>query len=165
MKKQSKPFLFFTLTLAGSVLTSMLSGGNSLAITAQEASEQASPTLPRRIAQANPLYMCRRLTHSVGGIVYQSTVVMNGYIGAMRTSYWSPLTSRTETVDQTMRVVSSSSGPMISGSNPVFAGTNVRAVNYSPDHFIFAIQPNGQYIARTCDERLACSPVDVRYCS
>jgi hypothetical protein len=147
------------------MLMTNLSEGRSLAYSVNRALDGSRPTVGAKIAQVSPLYGCWRLTYQAGGIVHQSTLWMNGYNGTMRTNYWSPFSSRAETVEQRMGLVSSASGLIIAGSNPVWAGTSVRATFYSPDHFLFAIQPNGRYTAMTCDERLSCSPVIVKSCS
>jgi hypothetical protein len=119
----------------------------------------------RKIAQASPLYGCWRLTfRNAAGVVHISTLVMNGYSGIMRTSYWNVLSRQTETVDQTMRIVSYASGILLAGYSPVWAGTSRRAGNYSPDNLLFSIGVDGQFTAANCANNLDCSPVSVNAC-
>jgi hypothetical protein len=114
-----------------------------------------------QLTEANsPLYGTWKLTYSVDGIVYESILRMDGYLGAMRTRYFHPLRRRTVAIDQTMQLKSSSKGLVLLGYNPVVAGTRNRA-EYNADNFLFQISPNGSLLVFTCDDALQCSAVDI----
>ena len=118
-----------------------------------------SPSSSFAIAQLTeasyPVYGSYSLTYSVDGTVYQGVLKMNGYRGKLRVRFFSPDLRRTEIVDQEMRLKSSSQGLILLGYSSSIA-------NYSPDNFIFAIDPDGTLIAHTCDYLKRCSPVDVQ---
>jgi hypothetical protein len=155
----------FAIAILGVALIATFYGDNVQAFSSKKALEENRSDLPTKIAQVSPLYGCWQLTfRNALGAVHKSTLVMNGYRGIMRTSFWNVLSSQTETIDQTMRLASSASGILIAGSNPVWAGTSRRHANYSPDSFLFSIQPNGRFTAATCDDNLQCSPVKIRGC-
>jgi hypothetical protein len=116
------------------------------------------------LAQSNPLYGCWSLTFSIFGVVYESLLQMNGYSGVMITAFFNSNTNRTEYVQQTMKLQDSAHGLMIFGSNPVYAGTNIRHPIYSPDNFLFQVRPNGEYRFVTCDNEGRCSPVEMGAC-
>lgn len=136
--------------------THTISGDRKLLPFRQEKSE---------FAQINPIYGCQRLVYSPFGVVYDSELRMNGYDGMMVTRFFNQNTNRPEAVQQMMRVVSSSQGLVISGSNPVYFGTNIRHPTYSPDNFLFQIQPNGTYHAIARDNLGRTSLVAVSDCA
>ena len=114
-----------------------------------------------KITDANsPIYGTYKLTYSVDGIVYESTLVMSGYSGVMRTRYYNPNTSRTEVVRQNITLKSIPSGLFLIGSNPVYDRTSKPAKDYSPDNFLFSITPDGP-VFFTCDRMKRCSHVDL----
>ena len=86
---------------------------------------------------------------------------MNGYSGKMRTRYFDSNVRKTQTVDQTMSLRSSSRGLILVGYNPVYAGTNTRNPTYSADNFLFQVSSDGSLNAATCDDAGQCSDVDV----
>lgn len=86
---------------------------------------------------------------------------VQGRSGIMRTQFFNPNTGQTEMVDQTMRLRSSSQGLVLLGYNPVYAGTNTPNPIYSPDNFLFQIQPDGTTVVFTCDDAGRCSPVEI----
>jgi hypothetical protein len=102
-----------------------------------------------------------KLQFSVGGILHESILIMEGDSGAMRTRYYNSATGRAESVDQAMKLQSSSQGLVLLGFNPVYAGTTTRHRTYSPDNFLFQIRPNGALVSFTCDRGGRCSPVDM----
>jgi hypothetical protein len=112
--------------------------------------------------EATPLYGVWRLQYSVHGIVYQSTLKMEGDSGKMLTSFFNVETNQTETVEQTMRLQPSAKGLLLLGYNPVDANSKTRHPTYSPDNFLFQITPNGKYF-QTCDDAGRCSPVEIEY--
>jgi hypothetical protein len=59
-----------------------------------------------------------------------------------------------------MQLKSSSSGLILIGYNPVYAGTNTPAA-YNSDNFLFQIRPDGSLIVFTCDTAKQCSSVDL----
>lgn len=92
-----------------------------------------SQTYSYTIAQtfdAQPIYETWKLTHSFAGYVHESTVVMNGLSGVMRTKYFNSLTNKTEIVKQNMTLKSVPRGLMLIGSNPVYDGTSQRHPTY-----------------------------------
>jgi hypothetical protein len=109
---------------------------------------------------ASPIYATWKLTHSFNGFVHESTVVMNGGSGVMRTKYFNPLTKKTEIVKQNMVLKSMSRGLMLIGSNPVYDGTSKRHPTYIEDNFVLSVQPDGSFIILTCDRLNRCSDVD-----
>jgi hypothetical protein len=123
------------------------------------------PSLPLSIAQldesSTPLYGSWRLTFSVGGIVYKGVLVMNGYSGVARISYFNYLSRKTEFVDQQIRLKSSSIGLVLLGYAPVYANTSIRHPTYSPDNFLISVMPNGSLKVTNCDDAQRCSDVDV----
>ncbi|BAY88999.1 MULTISPECIES: hypothetical protein [unclassified Tolypothrix] len=126
------------------------------------------PSSSYKIAQVNsqitdaksPIYGTFKLTYSVDGIVYESTLVMNGYSGLMKTRYYSTNTGKTEVVRQNMTLKSIPIGLFLIGSNPVYDKNSERANDYSPDNFLFSITPDGP-IFYTCDRMERCSHVDL----
>lgn len=114
-----------------------------------------------KITDANsPIYGTYKLTYSVDGIVYESTLVMSGYSGVMRTRYYNPNTSKTEVVRQNISLKSIPQGLFLIGSNPVYDRTSRAAKDYSPDNFLFSITPDGP-VFFTCDQMERCSHVDL----
>ena len=86
---------------------------------------------------------------------------MSGYSGKMRTRYFDPNFNRTQTIDQSMSLRSSSRGLVLLGYNPVYAGTNTQSSTYSADNFLFQVSTDGSLLAATCDDAGQCSDVDV----
>ncbi len=114
-----------------------------------------------KITDANsPIYGTYKLTYSVDGIVYESSLVMSGYSGVMRTRYYNPNTSKTEVIRQNMTLKSIPQGLFLIGSNPVYDRTSRAAKDYSPDNFLFSITPDGP-VFFTCDQMERCSHVDL----
>lgn len=141
---------------------------SSSAVYARSVHELSSPqiSLPSQtmtIAQVTPMRGRWKLRFSTVGIVHESTLVMNGYSGWMKTRYFSPATKRTETVEQVMMIRPSAQGLLIVGYNPVYAGTNIRHPSYLPDALLFQINPDGTEILMTCDTtgRGQCSAVEI----
>lgn len=120
----------------------------------------SSFTIAQLTEASSPLYGTWKLTYSVDGIVYESVLRMEGYVGAMRTIYFHPQHRRTIAIDQVMRLKSSSRGLILLGYNPVYAGTRTRAA-YNADNFLFQVRPNGTLLVFTCDNALQCSNVDL----
>ena len=168
-----KPITLIFKTLVCGTTTAVLLGllvGFCGGKTAQAKSPSATPSVSSQnssftIAQltqaSNPLYGAWKLTYSVGGIVYESVLYMNGYSGKMRTRYFEPGINRTQVVDQTMRLRSSSQGLVLLGYNPVYRGTNTPHPTYSADNFLFQITPDGSLGVATCDDAGRCSSVDI----
>ncbi|MGB3655483.1 MAG: hypothetical protein WBA41_30330 [Rivularia sp. (in: cyanobacteria)] len=124
-----------------------------------------SPSLPSsssfKIAQSNPIYGQWKLRFSNAGVIYESVLRMNGYSGIMLTRYYDVNYRRSVIVQQTMKLSSSAKGLVILGYNPVYAGTKTRHPTYSPDNFLFQINPNGSVRFATCDDARRCSPVEI----
>lgn len=115
-----------------------------------------------QLTQAHrPIYGNLTLRYSVDGILYESFLVMEGHSGMMRTRFFNPNIGETEMVDQTMQLRSSAQGLVLLGYDPVYAGTNTPNPTYSPDNFLFQIQPDGTFFAFTCDDAGRCSPVEI----
>ncbi|OUL18354.1 hypothetical protein BV378_35230 [Nostoc sp. RF31YmG] len=108
-----------------------------------------------------PIYGSWKLRHSVGGIVHESILKMNGYSGTMRTRFRNTKSNKTEAVDQTMYLKPHPRGILIWGYNPVYAGTRTKHPFYLPDNFFFSIPPEGPEIFINCDDGNQCSPVEV----
>lgn len=133
------------------------SPSNSAAITTQS----DSFTIAQLTEAHSPIYGNWTLRYSVDGIIYQSVLVMDGHSGIMRTQFFSLNTGETEIVDQTMKLRSSAQGLVLLGYNPVYAGTNTPHPTYSPDNFLFQMQPDGTTVVFTCDDAGRCSPVEI----
>jgi hypothetical protein len=161
-----KPLVLGTTTTVLLALLVGFCGGK----TAQAKSPSATPsvnsqnssfTIAQSTPASNPLYGAWKLTYSVDGIVYESVLSMNGYSGRMRTRYFDPNINRTQVVDQTMSLRSSSRGLVLLGYNPVYAGTNTPHPTYNADNFLFQISPDGSLGVATCDDAGQCSDVDI----
>ena len=88
---------------------------------------------------------------------------MKGYYGALRVSYFDPQTRKKATIDEVMKLMSSSRGLVLLGYNPVYAGTSISHPTYAADNFVFSVQPDGSLVAATCDDQKRCSSVDVEF--
>lgn len=108
-----------------------------------------------------PLYGSWKLTFSIDGIVYKGYLIMRGYYGALRVSYFDPHTRNKATIDEQMELMSSSQGLVLLGYNPVYAGTSISHPTYIADNFGFSVQPDGSLLSVTCDNQERCSSVDV----
>lgn len=136
---------------------------------------QASPTtgtlFPSKFARQQHVWMAQvtpvkgrwKLRFSASGIVHESTLLMTGYSGWMRTQFFSPSSRRTNTVVQRMRVRPSARGLLIVGYNPVYEGTKIRHPTYLPDALLFQINPDGSGTFFTCDTtgKGQCSPIEL----
>ncbi|WYL99692.1 MAG: hypothetical protein HEQ19_09285 [Gloeotrichia echinulata CP02] len=122
--------------------------------------QPSSFTIAQLTEASSPIYGTYKLQYSVNGIIHESILRMRGYSGIMRTRYFNPQRRKTVVVDQTMELKSSSSGLILLGSNPVYAGTTIPA-EYSADNFLFQIRPDGTLVVFTCDDAKQCSPVDL----
>jgi hypothetical protein len=109
----------------------------SKSIYSPENSRSSSYTIAQVGNANNPIYATWKLTYSVDAIVYESTLVMTGYSGVMRTRYYNINTSRTEVIRQNMTLKSLPQGLFLVGSNPVHDRTSIKADDYSPDNFLF----------------------------
>jgi hypothetical protein len=69
-----------------------------------------------------------------------------------------------EVIEQAMVLRKTDRGVLLIGSNPVYAGTRRRAVNYAADNFIIERQPDGEYVVVTLDDQGNTSPVEVSAC-
>jgi hypothetical protein len=112
---------------------------------------------------SSPIYGHWKLTFSVNGTVYKGYLIMKGYYGDLRVSYYDPNVRKKATIDEKMRLMSSSQGLVLVGYNPVYAGTSISHPNYIADNFLFSIQPDGSLVAVTCDNQQQCSSVEVEY--
>jgi hypothetical protein len=92
------------------------------------------------------------------GIVYESTLNMNGYFGVMKTRYFHPIRQKTVVVRQNMRLDTTPQGLILYGSNPVDDKTN-KSTDYFADNFLISIRPEGRLVLH-CDNQGACSHVD-----
>lgn len=125
-----------------------------------------SPSLVRAnppSAEPTPMYGVWKLQYSIHGIVYQSRLTMKGESGTMLTSFFNVGTNQAENVEQTMRLRPSAKGLLLLGYNPVDANTKTQKSDYSPDNFLFQINPDGSKYFWTCDDEQRCSPVEVEY--
>ncbi len=124
--------------------------------------QERSPYIIAQVVEASsPVYGAWKLSYSTSGIIHESVLLMNGYYGALVTKYFNAETGKTEIVSQTMQLKSSASGLILLGFNPVYAGTKRRHPTYSPDNFVFQVQPSGKAVVWTCDDARRCSPVDL----
>jgi hypothetical protein len=86
--------------LLGTLLLFCIGGANSAKADIYQSLNGNRRSSLTEIAQASPLYGCWRLTfHNAHGLIHKSILVMNGYRGTMRTSYWSIADRQTQTVD------------------------------------------------------------------
>lgn len=126
-----------------------------------------TPSSSLKIAQLteaiSPVYGAWKLTWSGHGIVHQGALVMNGYYGVLRVNYFDPNRRQKATVDQVIKLMSSSQGLVLLGANPVYPGTSIPYPNYVADNFLFSIQPDGSLVAVNCDDQKQCSYVDVEF--
>ncbi|HEY9692982.1 MAG TPA: hypothetical protein V6D15_12290 [Oculatellaceae cyanobacterium] len=123
--------------------------------------DNSSFTIAQLSRSSTPLYGSWKLNYSVGGILYESWLYMSGYSGKMRTLYFDPNVKKTQLIDQSMSLRSSSQGLILVGYNPVYAGTNTQYPTYSADNFLFQISSDGSLLAVTCDDAGQCSGVDI----
>ncbi|MBD2138483.1 hypothetical protein H6F32_12980 [Anabaena sp. FACHB-1237] len=137
----------------------------AIAVPINHNSQFIAPFSSRKIAQlteaSSPLYGSWILTFSADGIVHQGVLVMEGYYGVLRVSYFDPNLGKQAAIDQYMELKSSSKGLILLGYNPVYAGTSVSHPTYIADNFLFSIQPDGSLVVVTCDARERCSSVDI----
>jgi hypothetical protein len=145
-----------------SLLTSVLI--TAVPTVAQTSSSMFTKANSIKVAQVNPIYGCWRLTWSPVGIVHESRLRMNGYYGTMVTNYYNQRTSRSESVQQSMRLGSSTRGLVIIGTNPVYVGTSYRHPTYNADSFFFQISPNGSYLFSVHDTAGITAPVEASAC-
>jgi len=110
-----------------------------------------------------PLYGSWKLTFSVNGTVYKGYLIMKGYYGNLRVSYFDPHLRKKQVIDESILLMSSSEGLVLLGYDPVYQGTSIRHPNYSADSFIFSVEPDGSLIAFTCDNSGQCSSVAVEF--
>lgn len=130
-------------------------------------STQNTPSSAFTIAQITeasyPLYGSWKLTFSVNGTVHKGYLIMRGYYGTLRVSFFNPNVRKKTTIDQGMKLMSSSRGLVLLGYNPVYAGTSISHPSYAADNFVFAVQPDGSLVAFTCDDQERCSSVDIEF--
>ncbi|RCJ32603.1 hypothetical protein A6769_27400 [Nostoc punctiforme NIES-2108] len=60
-----------------------------------------------------------------------------------------------------MKLGSSAKGLILYGYNPVYPGTQTIYSSYSPDNFLFGINPDGSLNLVTYDDADRCSEVEV----
>jgi hypothetical protein len=125
--------------------------------------QSSSFTIAQITEASYPLYGSWKLTYSVNGTVYKGYLIMRGYYGDLRVSYFDPEIRKKATIDQKMKLMSSSQGLVLLGYNPVYAGTSISHPTYAADNFVFAVQPDGSLVAFTCDEEKRCSSVDMEF--
>ena len=135
--------------------------GSSKKASTQTPSQSLASETSFKVAQANPIHGQWRLRFHNAGIVHESVLRMNGYSGIMLTRYYDVNYRRSVIVQQTMKLSSTPKGLMILGYSPVYAGTKTRHPTYSPDNFLFQINPNGSVTFVTCDDARRCSPVEI----
>ncbi|OBQ16677.1 MAG: hypothetical protein AN488_19700 [Anabaena sp. WA113] len=123
--------------------------------------QSSSFTIAQLTEASYPLYGSWKLTWSDNGNVYKGYLIMKGYYGVLRVSFFDPQTRKKATIDETMKLMSSSQGLVLLGYNPVYAGTSISYPTYAADNFVFAVQPDGSLVAATCDDQERCSSVDV----
>ena len=104
-----------------------------------------------------------KLQYSVNGIIYESGLEMRGNDGKMLTHFFDVNTNQSEMVEQTIELKPSPQGIVLFGSNPVYPGTQTAYPSYSPDNFLFRVNPDGSRIFYTCDDAGNCSPVEIEY--
>lgn len=113
------------------------------------------------ISQVNPIRGRWKIRHSNGSIVHESILSMYGFSGKMTTRYFDPRLQQPTVVEQTMQVNPSAVGLLIVGYRPVYSGTNILHPRYSPDTFLFRVDPNGSVVMLTCDTQKICSPIEI----
>jgi hypothetical protein len=123
----------------------------------------SSFTIAQITEASYPLYGSWKLTFSVNGTVYKGYLIMKGYYGALRVSYFDPQTRKKATIDEVMKLMSSSQGLVLLGYDPVYAGTSISHPTYAADNFVFSVQPDGSLVAATCDDQERCSSVDMEF--
>lgn len=149
------------------ILTILMSIADVKTVRAYEAStnppihsrDKSILTIAQLTESRYPLYGLFQLQYSIGGIVYESVLLMNGYVGAMRTNFFDITTGKTVAVDQIMSLKSSYAGLVLLGYNPVYAGTEIPHPTYSADNFLFQVGTDGRLNAATCDDSGQCSDV------
>jgi hypothetical protein len=104
-----------------------------------------------------------KIQYSINGIVYQSELEMRGNDGTMLTHFFDVNTNQSKIVEQTIELKPSAQGIVLLGSHPVYPNTETSYPNYSPDNFLFKINPDGSKIFYTCDNAGMCSPVEMEY--
>jgi hypothetical protein len=99
----------------------------------------------------------------IGADRYNSRLRMTGVSGTMTTKFFSQTFGRALTVEQTMRLKSSTSSDefLLSGANPIDAATRdpIPPKVYAADTLIFQRKSNGSIEVGMCDDRGVCAPV------
>ncbi|MGK7884493.1 MAG: hypothetical protein AB4057_07685 [Crocosphaera sp.] len=119
---------------------------------------------PIHLAQRRGTTGCWKLIYSVGGIVHESFLVINGSGGKMLTTYFNTNTQRTDYVEQTMRLKNSPRGILILGYNPVYPNTSRRHPTYAADNFLLQVGTDGKVAIAMMDDAGYSSLVDVEDC-
>lgn len=145
------------------VVSVLMTNGCVLVMPETETSVPSTVTPTNEIPSSGQLQGTLNLRYSIAGIVYESTLTMDGDSGKMLTIYFNPNSNSTEIVEQTMKVKPSAQGLILLGYNPVYPGTQIQYPNYSADNFLFRVNPNGSQEFMTCDDTGRCSPVEVIY--
>jgi hypothetical protein len=81
----------------------------------------------------------------VGFIAYRSLLVMEGGKNEMWVSFFDTYLNQTRKIKMNMRFISSSSGYILAGYDPINIDTNAMDTNYSPDNLMFNILPTGKF--------------------
>lgn len=90
-------------------------------------------------------------------------LTMSGNTGTMTLNVRYP-NGQIDVVQQNMLLQSTTNGFILSGQNPVYAGTNMPIESYIPDSFL--IQPASDlesWSVKSCDRTERCSRVNMRY--
>lgn len=129
--------------------------------TLQTEAPTTAPSMDIAQVLVSTIFGTCKLKYSVGEIVYESVLIMSGRSGTMRTRYFNTDSGKIEAVDQMMLLKPDPKGLLILGYNPVYAGTSLKNLTYSPDNFFFSVTPDGSATFINCDDRKQCSPVNV----
>lgn len=108
-----------------------------------------------------PLHGVWELTFSAAQLTHEATLKMNGCTGIMHVAFYRRSVGRRAEISQRMTVSSTARGLRISGSNPVFKGTQRRDYGYNADNLFYEVNPYGRTTFQNCDDAGQCSPVEI----
>jgi len=98
------------------------------------------------------------------GTRHEGLLSMNGRVGKMRIQFFDQAENSTSEVDQIMLLASCAKGLVILGFAPVVAGTDEKAINYTPDNLIFRRETSGKITLLNCYQG-GCSPIEMQQVS
>lgn len=100
------------------------------------------------------------LRFSSEGVAHFAHLVMSGCTGTMYVRFYDENVQRPAVVRQSMQIVASPHGVLVSGSQPVDSSTGIPYRTYLADQLLFRLLPDGTVQIENCDRPEECSPAD-----